>query len=384
MQLQTNQKTNTKIIISLILIVFSLYFIFADKKLFAQLELSQTLKGKILLQVEENGEAWYVFPSDLRRYFLGRPKDAFDIMRNLGIGISNSDIAQIPIAEANLLGQDDDNDGLSNALEDSLNTDKNNSDSDSDGYSDKEEILNHFNPLGNGALNKNKELQEKMAGFIIMQIEQHGEAWYVNPDDRKRYYLGRPLDAFSVMRSLGLGITNKNLALVEAYKVNIEYTPEKIIQKFTTIVKGKDSKRTYRDPEYGYSFEYPITWSLKKLEDQPFVTQITDAERDYILEKKGVISLHFFESGIETNVETFRIASKGESTTLSDEKKTINGHEVYENSYNHDLAYEKTINVQVSPTKFIQISMATAKSNNAYYEKVLDDLLHSLRLPEIE
>jgi hypothetical protein len=42
-------------------------------------------------------------------------------------------------------------------------------------------------------------------------VEDHGRAYYVNPVDLKMHYLGRPADAFSVMRNLGLGITNANL-----------------------------------------------------------------------------------------------------------------------------------------------------------------------------
>ena len=59
--------------------------------------MAQMMKGKILLQVEANGEAWYVYPGDLHRYYLGRPADAFTIMRNFGLGISDADLAQIPI-----------------------------------------------------------------------------------------------------------------------------------------------------------------------------------------------------------------------------------------------------------------------------------------------
>lgn len=53
------------------------------------------LSGRILLQVEQNGEAWYVNPTDLRKYYLGRPKDAFDTMRNFGLGVSDSDLLKI-------------------------------------------------------------------------------------------------------------------------------------------------------------------------------------------------------------------------------------------------------------------------------------------------
>lgn len=61
--------------------------------------LADRLSGRILLQVEENGEAWYVNPVNNERYFLGRPADAFKVMRNLGLGISNSNLDQIPIAD---------------------------------------------------------------------------------------------------------------------------------------------------------------------------------------------------------------------------------------------------------------------------------------------
>ncbi len=44
-----------------------------------------------------------------------------------------------------------------------------------------------------------------------MDVEQNGEAYYVNPDDLKGYYLNRPADAFRIMRELGLGITNNKL-----------------------------------------------------------------------------------------------------------------------------------------------------------------------------
>ena len=49
-----------------------------------------------------------------------------------------------------------------------------------------------------------------LSGRILLQVESHGEAWYVNPINSQRYYLGRPDDAYSVMRNLGLGISNNN------------------------------------------------------------------------------------------------------------------------------------------------------------------------------
>ena len=60
--------------------------------------LASRMAGKILLQVEENGEAWYVNPVNQQKYFLGRPAEAFELMRKLGVGITNDNLEQIPTA----------------------------------------------------------------------------------------------------------------------------------------------------------------------------------------------------------------------------------------------------------------------------------------------
>ena len=53
------------------------------------------------------------------------------------------------------------------------------------------------------------------AGKILLAVEGHGEAWYINPTDDKKYYLGRPADAFQVMRGLAIGISNADFSLLE-------------------------------------------------------------------------------------------------------------------------------------------------------------------------
>ena len=118
--------------------------------------LAETLSGRILLQVEENGEAWYVFPGDLKRYYLGRPDDAFQIMRQLGLG----------------------------ATSDFIN-----------GYG--------YTPY-----------PRHVWGKILLDVQTNGEAYYIYPVSGNAHYLGRPADAFSIMRGLGLGISNADLARI--------------------------------------------------------------------------------------------------------------------------------------------------------------------------
>ncbi len=125
-----------------------------EKRLVKKIDnkLSRRLSGRIVLQVEGNGEGWYINPENRRKYYLGRPADAFNIMRKFGLGIS----------------------------EDFYKATKN-------------------------------RAPKNFAGKILLRVKSHGEAYYVNPVDLKMYYLGRPADAFAIMRKLGLGVSNENL-----------------------------------------------------------------------------------------------------------------------------------------------------------------------------
>ncbi|MDD3711549.1 MAG: phosphodiester glycosidase family protein [Patescibacteria group bacterium] len=128
------------------------------------------LSGRILLDVERNGEAWYIYPKDNKRYYLGRPSDAFAVMRELGLGILELDFQKIASAEM--------------------------------------------------AVDGDLELAKKLSGRIVLQVERNGEAWYINPLTLKKHYLGRPDDAFKIMRELGLGINKKNLATIHKNTLN--------------------------------------------------------------------------------------------------------------------------------------------------------------------
>ena len=153
---------------------------------YSNTNLASKLSGRILLQVEENGEAWYVNPLNLERYFLGRPEDAFSLMRKLGLGITNKDLEKI-VPETVEIGN----------LENQNIT--------------------------------NNTLSHDLAGRILLQVEESGEAWYVNPLTFKRHFLGRPKDAFMLMRELGLGISNNNLVEVPCTKVKQEEIKKEII-----------------------------------------------------------------------------------------------------------------------------------------------------------
>jgi hypothetical protein len=109
---------------------------------------------------------------------------------------------------------DSDQDGLCDKLEDGLGTDKLKSDTDGDGYPDGLEVKTGNNPLGPGKLSFNYNLANRLKGKIVLQVQAHGEAWYIKPSDGKRYYMPDGPSAYQIMRYLSLGITNSDLAKI--------------------------------------------------------------------------------------------------------------------------------------------------------------------------
>ena len=80
---------------NLLILFLSLVLVFVFGESANAVSLASKLSGKILLNVEANGEAWYVYPEDNKRYFLGRPSDAFALMRELGLGINEIDFQKL-------------------------------------------------------------------------------------------------------------------------------------------------------------------------------------------------------------------------------------------------------------------------------------------------
>lgn len=119
---------------------------------------SNKLKGKILLQVQGKGEAWYVCPADGKRYYMKDGNEAYRIMRVLGIGATNASIEK---------------------------------------------------------MKQSKTFAKSNSGKIFLQVEDKGQAYYVDFNGNL-HYLKDGNAAYTAMRGLGLGITNADLDKVTA------------------------------------------------------------------------------------------------------------------------------------------------------------------------
>ena len=92
---------------------------------------------------------------------ISKPKEAEDLMKVLGEAMQK--IVPSPIYDNSEIKNDSDGDGLSDVLEDVYKTDKNNPDTDGDGYLDGNEVENGYDPLvpGSAKLDYGKMFEEK-------------------------------------------------------------------------------------------------------------------------------------------------------------------------------------------------------------------------------
>lgn len=157
-------------------IVFALFFLVSPVSAFPADNLSSTLSGKILLDVENNGEAWYVYPGDFHRYYLGTPADAYNIMSNLSLGISNT-----------------------NFLEVSSST------------------------------------PDKFRGLILLKPEDAGRVYYVHPVDKSLNYMADGAGAYELMRKFSLGITAEDLKSIPVGKIILDDQGKEINREWQNL-----------------------------------------------------------------------------------------------------------------------------------------------------
>lgn len=137
-------------------------------------------KGYILLQVQNNGEAWYVDPVTFKRYYMKDGAVAYEMMRSFGLGITDSDLAKLP------------------------------------SVADTSEMKN------SSSICAYNSTANKLKGKILLQVQKNGEAWYIYPKTCRRIYMKDGAAAYEIMRYLGLGITNSDLSKITSSELTLK------------------------------------------------------------------------------------------------------------------------------------------------------------------
>jgi hypothetical protein len=156
-----------------LLVLLFLALLFPQQIIAGDLALTERLYGYILLQVEQHGEAWYVRQDEDKRYYMKDGSTAYTMMRFFSLGITDSDLAKIPLVDST------------------------------------------SQMLSASSVCSSNTLAGRLKGRILLQVEQHGEAWYVYPKTCRRIYMPDGASAYTIMRFLGLGITDRDLMKID-------------------------------------------------------------------------------------------------------------------------------------------------------------------------
>ncbi|MBU4360543.1 hypothetical protein KKA66_01700 [Patescibacteria group bacterium] len=120
--------------------------------------ISERLKGRLLLQVEQGGAIWYVDTNDLHRYSVTWA-NALPLFQKLSLGITDNDLSQIPI-------------------------------------------------IGNKQTG-NLSMRNRLKGKLLLQVQQRGAIWFVDKDGYRHSVTWNNL--MPLFESLALGITDADL-----------------------------------------------------------------------------------------------------------------------------------------------------------------------------
>lgn len=174
------------------------------------------LNGRALLQVENKGQLWFVTASG-ERFALSSPYDALRLMRLYGLGINDRDLAKIPAyGQPRPAAQD-------------------------------------------------LALTRRLAGQILIAVQDKGRAWYVNPVDNLRYELGRPQEAYGLFRQIALGINNKDINMINESKSIVDIAVENgAFKTLVAAVQAADLAATL-DKEGPFTVFAPTDEAFAKL-----------------------------------------------------------------------------------------------------------------------
>lgn len=143
--------------------------------------------GRFVVTVKQvDPPAWYVNPVDKRRYYFDNETVGYEKAKGMVLGILNRDLFKIPLPGEKITG--------------------------------------------------NLALRKRLAGRFLLQVENLGRMWYVNPVDLKRYYMDGPHAVRYLIDHTGIDAEDKTLVRFNVgTNVNMAVLGEKIYNNTTYI-----------------------------------------------------------------------------------------------------------------------------------------------------
>jgi len=173
------------------------------------------LRGRFLIRPYSKGEIYYIHPNLDIAYYLVDENDFRPLLDEVARGIDDNLLMKIPLDETHFFGIDTDEDGLPDDIEMSIGTEIENPDTDGDGFGDYEEIMSEFSPFQvDEVFETDKILAENLAGELLLQVENKGQLWYIDPSSAKRIMISDVSNFIDIVKTFALGISEDNFGKI--------------------------------------------------------------------------------------------------------------------------------------------------------------------------
>ena len=138
--------------------------------------------GKVLVETDNKSKIWYVDPLKKEKYPLNSESDAVDVMKKVGVGISNKDINRIKLPTSK--------------------------------YSNWRDYT----------------FAKNLSGRIFVQVQDKGQAWYIDPINFRKYYLGSGKNALNILKSLSIKAKSSEINKIKTGTISLAtVTPSFVI-----------------------------------------------------------------------------------------------------------------------------------------------------------
>ena len=169
----------------------------------------ERLSGRFLVRMENSSNFFYIDPQLKEVISLEGADYAYSFFKKHAKKLLPNELKKIPIGFVGGVAIDSDNDGLSDSIEKEIGTNVYKFDTDYDGISDKEEVINHSDPKAAGKIRADETLVGSAIGNFLVKEGSDEAMWYLNPSDGRRYFVNNPSHINDIVNDLGVLITEK-------------------------------------------------------------------------------------------------------------------------------------------------------------------------------